>query len=153
MCLESVKAEIRSAVEKLKLPTSVFRELPDKEAEEIYWKALRFFVSEGEPRWWWEHFVACTCTDFPAGDGWRHIPEFVPDTSERVWFIVEDDSLSFYPVYKATPTAICEVIGECYAFEYYIVQREFQWLLCETHHNTMIAVGEVVEMKLRGLRA
>jgi uncharacterized protein DUF6756 len=147
--MSSVKDEIRSAIEKLNLPPLVFRELPDDEAENAYRTALRHFVPEGDPRWWWEHFTSQTAVDFPAGDGWQHIEEFVPDASERVWFVVEDDALPFYPVYAATPAAIRAIIAECYGFEYYIIQREFQWLLCETHHNRMIGVGAAVEERLR----
>jgi len=151
--MPSVKDEIRKALAKLKLSRRVFRELPDNEAEVVYRRALRHFVPEGEPRWWWEHFSSYAAVDFPAGDAWQHITEFVPDANEESWFIVEDDSLPFYPVYGATPSAIHAVIAECYSFEYYIVQRELQWLLCETHHNRMIGVGTVVEQKLRNYLA
>lgn len=147
--MPSVKDEIRAASERLGLSSDVFRELPDDEAERIYLSALRRFVPEGEPRWWWEHFSSGATIEFPAGDGWQRIPEFVPDAGEHVWFIVEDDSLRFFPVYDATPSAIRAVIAECYGFEYYIVQREFQWLLCETHHNRVIGVGEGIEKRLR----
>lgn len=147
--MSSVKDEIRAAIERLSLSPDVFRELPDNDAERIYRSALRRFVPEGEPRWWWEHFSSDVAVDFPAGDGWQHITEFIPDAQEHVWFIVEDDSLPFYPVYDATPFAIRGVIAECYGFEYYIVQREFQWLLCETHHNRMVGVGGAVEERLR----
>ena len=147
--MSSVKDEIRSAAEKLSLPRADFRKLPDSEAEVIYWKALRHFVREGEPRWWWEHFSSGIGVDFPAGDGWRHIPDLVPNSNEHVWFIVEDDLCPFYPVYDATADAICAVIAECYGFEYYIVHPQLDWLICETHHNRIVAVGKVVEEKLR----
>jgi hypothetical protein len=145
----SVKDEIHAAIDRQNLSSNVFRELADDAAESIYRSALRRFVPEGEPRWWWEHFTSDATVDFPGGDGWQHIPELVPDANEHVWFIVEDDSLPFYPVYDATPSAIGAVIADCYGFEYYIVQREFQWLLCETHHNRMIGVGDAVEKRLR----
>ena len=147
--MSSVKDEIHAALRKLGLSAQIFRELPDCEGESAYRKALRHFVPVGEPRWWWEHFISSVSVDFPAGNGWEHITEFVPDASEHVWFIVEDDSLAFYPVYDATPTALRAVIAECYGFEYYIVQRELQWLLCETHHNRMVGVGRVIEERLR----
>jgi hypothetical protein len=147
--MPSVKNEIRAAVEKLHLLPDSFRELPDSEGEGVYRGALRHFVREGEPRWWWEHFSSSASLDFAAGDGWQHIPELVPDASEHVWFIVEDDSLPFYPVYDAIPRAISAVIGECYGFEYYIVQRDLEWLLCENHHNRMIGVGKNVEERFR----
>ena len=147
--MPSVKDEIRAAIESLRLSSNDFKELLDEDAEPIYHQALRRFVPKGEPRWWWEHFASKAAVDFPAGDGWQHITEFVPDASKHVWFIVEDDSLPFYPVYDATPSAIRAVIAECYGFEYYIIEREFEWLLCETHHNRMVGVGEAVEERLR----
>ncbi len=147
--MSSVKNEIRAAVERLHLSPEAFRELPDNEGERIYREALRRFVHEGEPRWWWEHFSSSASVNFEAGDGWRHIPELVPDPSEHVWFIVEDDSLAFYPVYDATPDAISAIVAECYGFEYYIVQRGYEWLLCENHHNRVIGVGQKVEERLR----
>jgi hypothetical protein len=151
--MASVKDEIRAAVERLNLSADIFKELPNDEGEVIYRRALRRFVPEGEPRWWWEHFSSGTGVDFPAGDGWQHISEFVPDPGEHVWFIVEDDSLPFYPVYDAKASAIPAVIAECYGFEYYIIPRDFRWLLCETHHNRMIGVGEILEDKLRAYGA
>jgi len=147
--MPSVKNEISAALEKLNLSPQIFRELSDDDAESVYRRALRHFVPEGEPRWWWEHFSSCAAVDFPAGNGWQHLLEFVPDAREHVWFIVEDDSRPFYPVYEAPPSAIRAVIAECSGFEYYVVQREFQWLLCETHHNRMIGIGKAVEERLR----
>lgn len=145
----SAIAEIQKAIETLNLPPLAFRHLPCDEGERIYRGALRHFVGEGEPRWWWKHFATSASVNFASGDGWRHIPNLVPDANESVWFIAEDDSLPFYPVFEATPTAISAVIGACYGFEYYIVQKSFEWLLCENHHDRMIGVGKVVEKRLR----
>ncbi len=64
---------------------------------------------------------------------------------------MEDDQLPFYPVYEGTPEAIQAVIGECYGFEYYLVAKDLSWLICETHHDDMIAIGTEVEEHLRQL--
>src|SRR5207253_9923344 len=56
--------------------------------------------------WWWENFASDARVHFPGSDGWRHILEFIPNPEDHVWFIVEDDSLPFYPVYDANPSAL-----------------------------------------------
>jgi hypothetical protein len=147
--MSALKTQIRNAIEALALSPSVFKEIPDDKAEPIYRTALRHFVPKGEPQWWWEHFASATAADFPNGTTWKHLTELVPNPSELVWFIVADTSLPFYPVYEGTTAAIREVIAECSGFEYYIVHPELNWLLCENHHNKLIAVGAPVEERLR----
>ena len=61
---------------------------------------------------------------------------------------VEDDQLPFYPVYDSTPQAAQAVIGECYAFEYYLIAKDLSWLLCENHHDTLIGVGDEVRRRM-----
>ena len=113
-------------------------------------EVLEHFVASGDRRWWWEDFreesVSCR---FPDNDSWRHLPELVPDPEERVWFIVEDNTSAFYPVYEANSYAVRDVISECYAFEYYLADKQKKWLLCETHHSVVYAVGSEVQERLR----
>ena len=52
-----------------------------------------------------------------------------------------DVDLPFFPVYDATPATIQRVIGQCYAFEYYLISKDLGWLWAENHHDTMFAVG------------
>jgi hypothetical protein len=46
-------------------------------------------------------------------------------------------------VYDATPAVVQQIIGECYGFEYYLIAKNLSWLLCENHHDMVIAVGGV----------
>jgi hypothetical protein len=147
--ITSVKDEIRTAIEKLRLPPSVFRELQDTEAEIIFHNALRHFVPKGKPRWWWEHFASDTGVQFLNGDGWRYIPDMVPDPNEQMWFIAEDSQLPFFPVYETTPALVPSVIAECHGFEFYMIQKDFEWLLCRNHHDFIVGVGHFVEEKLK----
>lgn len=52
-------------------------------------------------------------------------------------------------IYETTPAVAQAVIGECYAFEYYVVARDLGWLVCENHHDVVIAGGAPVEERLR----
>ncbi len=147
--METVIDEINAVVKTLGLGTDAFRQLPPVENERIYFAALHHFVSSGDRRWWWEDFrVPSTSVVFEAGDGWKYIPEIAPAPDELVWFIAEEDQLPHYPVFETTPRIASKIVGECYGFEFYLIAKNFNWLLCETHHNRVWAVGAKVEQRL-----
>ncbi|MBK8734666.1 MAG: hypothetical protein IPL98_01815 [Saprospiraceae bacterium] len=54
----------------------------------------------------------------------------------------KDDNEPFYPIYDGNPNVIKDIIGECFGFEYYIIDKNKEWLLVENHHNRLIAIGE-----------
>lgn len=141
--------EIQKAAQTLGLSSEGFRRLPAEDAKHVYSSALRHFVPKGHPYWWWEHFPTSTSVHFVDGDGWRHLIELVPDSNERVWFIAEDFVPPEYSVWEASICDIQAVVGECYPFEYYVIQQQFRWLVCENHHDVVIAVGAEVEDRLR----
>ena len=147
--METVVHEIRRASATLQLPPTAIRELPDAESREVYAAALNRFVSTGDRRWWWEAFrEPGTSRIFEGAQGWKYIPRILPDPTELVWFIAEDDQLPQYPVFETTPEFASAIIGECYGFEYYLIAKDLNWLVCETHHNALWAVGTPVEQRL-----
>jgi hypothetical protein len=50
-------------------------------------------------------------------------------------------------VYESRAEIIGFVVGECFAFEYYIIDKEKEWLLCENHYNLLIGIGEGLRVK------
>ena len=85
--------------------------------------------------------------------GFKRICSLVPNSREIVWFMVEENQLPFFPIYEACPEDIQNVIGECYGFEYYIIPKFKNWLLCENHHNRMIGIGEKIVKRLKSYSA
>ena len=59
------------------------------------------------------------------------------DSSTDYWFIATEDD-SKYWIAEATGGAIIRVIEEMYGFEYYVVDRGMNWILCENHHSVFI---------------
>lgn len=144
-----VTDEIAKALESLSLFERDFRRLPDPEAKTLYVELLDTFVDGGDRRWWWEALKQeQTSIQFDDNKGFERIPLLVPDSRESVWFIAEEAQMPFYPIYEATPETITKVLGECYAFEYYIVPKSKEWLLCENHHGYVIGVGNAVKERL-----
>lgn len=140
--METIKEEIQQAAILLGLSSQDLREVPEEEARKIYNKAISKFVTGGERRWWWEAFSKKSESIKSKDDkGFQKITQIVPDPEEHIWFIAEENHLDFYPVYEASPKAIQQVVGECYGFEYYLISKDFNWLLCEDHHGYFHGIG------------
>ena len=125
--------------------------MPFSDAKKIYLEALRHFTnSTGNPTWWWEYFRKELPKASRSGDeeAWKQIVSVVPDPDVKAWFIPEDDENL---VYLACPRVIQKIIGNSSPFEYYIVDNQFKWLLCETHHDDFIGVGEPVAANIAKL--
>ncbi|HYL98211.1 MAG TPA: DUF6756 family protein [Blastocatellia bacterium] len=151
--MESVNSEIERVIQDLGLSENEIRPLRECEGFEVYSAIVKHFVASGERRQWWEDFRApATRVTFDDGRGWENIVRIVP-TGEKVWLIAEDDERPSYPVYEAFPECAERLIEECSCFEYYLVAKDLSWLLCETHHNVMFAIGAEVEENLRRLRS
>lgn len=146
------QAEIHAAAATLALSPSQFRRLPDQEAELIYRRCLKEFVTSSfEPRWWWEHLrepQAGIQTDGGVAS-FTLVSQLVPNPDACCYFIAEDDLAPFYPVYLSTPRLSRAVVGECFGFEYYLVAPDFSWLIGENHHDCVFGVGEPIVSALR----
>ncbi len=150
--INDVRDEIQDAIQRLGLIDSDIKLLMDEEGIKIFNNALAHFVLSEDRRWWWEGFrFPSTAVRFTGQAGFTCIEKIVPNKKVKVWFIAEDDQLPFYPVYEATPEAVQSEIGECYGFEYYLIAKDFGWLLCENHHDNVIAIGMEVERNLSQL--
>jgi hypothetical protein len=140
----SIREEIDDARRRLGLSTDQFAEVEDGQARELTAAFLSRFTGGEDVRWWWERFTPPVASArFSDGKGFTRISVVVPDANERVWFVAEDAELPYFPIYETTPALAQQVIGECYGFEYYIIAKDLSWLLCENHHDRLIAVGAV----------
>ena len=145
-----VTDEIENALKELSIPSDRFNLLEDADGQLVFEDLLANFVDGGDRKWWWEAFSQSDYSvDFADGQGFRAIGGLLSNIAESVWFVVEEDQLQYYPVYDAYPDDIQSVIGECYRFEYYIVPKNKEWLLCENHHNRMIGVGNSFIEKMK----
>jgi hypothetical protein len=144
-----VTDEIDNAIKALHINKQEFRRIPGNEASVLYYELLEAFVDGKDRQWWWENFSRYSeSINIDDNLGFEKISHIVPDNKELVWFMVEENKLPFYPIYEATPEAIQQIIGECYFFEYYIIPKTKEWLLCENHHNYLIGIGQIIIDKL-----
>jgi hypothetical protein len=115
----------------------------------LFERALETFTSGEDLRWWWERLPDSTVfRSFPEDDGFRHILKVVPDPDEPVLFVVEDDNEPYFPFLEGTPKAVQAIIGDSFAFEYYLIHPSFSWLVGENHHSALFAFGSPVAERL-----
>ena len=148
----TVKDEIKEATQTLGLSEEQFAPVPENESMKLYQRLRNRFCSFPDAYWWWESFKAeHSSLHFENGKGFLKLTEICPDPAESVWFVAESSTLPSFPVYEGTVEAIQRVIGECHAFEYYLVNKECSWLVCENHHDVVFAVGSPVKERLEQL--
>ncbi len=146
--MSQVLHEVENAISLLGLSKDV-RLLKD-EGGPLYDSLVTHFVDGGDRRWWWEAFSSPSeSITYDDGKGFEKLSQLVPDPEEVIWFVVEDDDLPNYPIFEASTENVVKIIGECFAFEYYLVPRDKSWLLCENHHNRIIGVGKQVASSIQ----
>lgn len=85
--------------------------------------------------WLWEAFrdpITSEQSDDPLQWLRNHL-----DSSADYWFIATEEDGKYW-IADATGGAIIRVIEEMYGFEYYVVDRGMNWILCENHHSVFI---------------
>ena len=145
--LGEINTEIFNAIKILSLTENDIKLIDPEESELIYKDCLQHFVKSGDRRWWWEDFKQPYFV-FPKFElPFNHLNEILPDVTEEVWLMVEDVFESFYPIYDVKPQLIQNIIAECIGFEYYIIQKDKEWLICETHCNDLLGIGDKLRNK------
>jgi hypothetical protein len=142
-----VTEEIVNAIGTLNLDGSDIQLLDKAEGRKIFDDLLTHFVNSGDRRWWWEDFTQKSFSFSDYERPFEVLNEIIPETKEKVWLMVEDDQEDFYPIYEVRPQIVQQIIGECFGFEYYIISKNKDWLICENHHNRLIGIGDKLRTK------
>jgi hypothetical protein len=105
--------------------------------------------------WWWEALCEPVAHLHPP-DPVATLRSLI-SPNESVWFVAEAKSpskkLGNFWLYESTVEAVCSVLPEVPPFEYYVVSKKLEWLVCENHHGYVIASGEPVVSRLERMRA
>lgn len=144
--LPTLRDTLNEASKGLALDAKRFRLLGPHEYELVLRAVTKQFLVVGEKGvayyHWWENFKGNTAS-FCASNAYKLLPKLLPH-NQPLWFIAEDSSKknACFWVYEADAEAIVQVLAESHQFEYYIVSKKRDWLLCENHHDVLVAVGE-----------
>lgn len=137
-----VSQEISNAIKNLNFTDKEISLLDFNSGKKLYSELLDFWVSSGDRRWWWEDFKKESFDFVDYEKPFEKLHEIIPDLKKKVWLMVEDDQEEYYPIYDCEPSIIGQIIGECFGFEYYVIDKNMDWLICENHHNRLIGLGQ-----------
>ena len=101
-------------------------------------------------RWLWDNLIPPT-TSLHVKDGPERILKLMGGNS-RVWFVAEDwcntkEEGNLW-AFEGDLDAVVRVLGELHAFEYAVIDRKLEWLICENHHDVLIGAGESAMSRL-----
>jgi hypothetical protein len=93
--------------------------------------------------WWWEALREPVA--FAQPEDSLAVLRLLVSPAQPVWFVAEADGPkkngNFW-LYESTIEPICAVLQQLPPFEYYVVSKKCDWLICENHHGYLIANGE-----------
>lgn len=142
-----VSKEISIAIKTLNYSEEQIKLLDFGSGKKLYYELLEWFVKSGDRRWWWEDFKQESFDFLEYDKPFEQLIDFIPDLEKNVWLMIEDDQEDFYPIYDCQPLIIGNLIEECFGFEYYVISKSKNWLICENHHNRLIGIGQKLKDK------
>jgi hypothetical protein len=137
--------EISNAIEQLGFSASEFVKSEREKATEIVRVAKSRFVADN-PRVWWLGFrQPYDSQSYGALDDWeRRLKSLIPRGVTHCWLIAECNH-NDHPVYQVSVAVVASVLKECSFFEYYLVDSDFEWIIADTDHNSLIVARHIDE--------
>lgn len=151
MELESYEDTISQAKASLNIEDTEFSQLSTTLAEIIIRKIEDKFMDGHHWVWWWEHLQH---VDFAAihrnDEGYLWLHQILPEPEEQVWFIVEPfGEERQFSVYQSLAKHIQPILEESICFEYYVAEKNLNWLMGENHHGCFFFVGDQVASRIQ----
>lgn len=141
-----LRTEIRETCESLDIPSTYFSEVGIHEWQPIENKIWSVFTLRPNSGWKWNS-LKVPYFSFKHHEGYKYLTQLTGD-EERAWFIVEDhigEKTKFW-LYEGNMKALQMVLSEIYSgSEFYIVSKNYDWMLCYNHHDFMIGTGKMMQ--------
>lgn len=155
---QDIRTTLQEAARALGLPPKDFELVSPYRYRPILVEIVDRFTRLGARRglpalWWWEHFREPTF-GIQHRQAYELLPRLVRE-DEKVWFVAENwggrkKDGNFW-LFEGRLGAIVAILAEAHAFEYYVVSRKLDWLLCENHHDVLIGTGEAIVKKMEAV--
>ena len=139
-------SEIESAIKTLGLSDKQISMLPEEQGRKILATVKEAFLDGKNPMFWWEQYRDAEVWQ-PAAPGFELLEDLCPEA--EVYLVPQGEDEEH--VYISSPGTVSEVLRECAAFEYTVIGKALDWLVTETHHDTIVVVGEKAKVKLRSI--
>jgi len=150
--MRNLRDDIQKAKKEISLNENLLKEVSHLEYEEILKKINSKFLTTNkydDKIWWWQSYkdLKSYAIHFKKGLAFEILDKLLPNKEIKYWFIASEENGKYW-LYESGIETIKTIIGEMYGFEYYIVDKKYNWILCENHHDILIALGKEIADKL-----
>jgi len=135
--------EIRDVTKKI----NGFIELNKDESIKATNMVAEKYIKNRTSTWWWEELTQKSITiEYGDSDGLSLLREIVGDDNASVKLFITDDEPEPWPIFQGSFEAVIDTISGQRFFEYFITAHDFSWLVFDTHHNSLIVLGDLLEI-------
>lgn len=103
---------------------------------------LRYLKSPVSSWWWTSLKVPSGILEYGDRDGLAVLMSILPERNELV-LVVTNESARPSGAVRGTAVQLHNVIADCPFFEFAIVPANLEWIVFDTHHNTLIGAGRL----------
>jgi hypothetical protein len=144
------------AVRELALSSESFRQVSPSQWEPVLKTIFERFAntSDTDVAWLWQH-LKNDGVSFQNQNGLNYIGSLFEPNS-KIWVVFEDwdrtKKNGNYWLFEGNYGTAVDVLNNMHGIEYYIVDRKFNWMIMENHHDVLMAVGEPAESRILELK-
>jgi hypothetical protein len=133
VCMGHIRDEVLRAAQTVGATVS---EIPRDEADRIREQVTQRFAGGVTASLLWEHLQERVSNR--DANAWRWVGDYVKDAKAIMFFDKEDERAMFE--FRNGPEVV-STLGESYHFEFYLTNRQVDYLICFNHHDYLIAGG------------
>lgn len=121
------------------------KELDEQSAIKLTENVGELFVGNINSTWWWESLAKKYHTIvYGDADGLKVLEKLLLN-NQQVFLFVTDDEPKPWCVFEGDIKDILYILSEERFFEYFLVSINLDWVIFDTHHNSLVVTGILVE--------
>ena len=145
-----IDQELIEDIHRASVGLATFHELNLVDSENIIAKISKKYISDTSKVWWWESLESDSFTiEYGEEDGLKILENLISN-DQTVFLFVTDDEPEPWNIFKGDFSEVLNVLKEQRFFEYFIVSEEIEWIVFDTHHNSLVIAGILIE-KTKGI--
>lgn len=134
---------LRSAINAILDGIPEARLIETEEAETLRNRVAQRFGLPAAGHWWWEHLPSpVKSVGYGGRDGLEVILGALPAKTKEVFLFLTGDDAPPWECVQGTPDSTIRLLRELPFMEFFFVDESLEWILFDTHHNSVIGLGD-----------
>lgn len=144
MGMRMIDQELIEDIRHTFLELTTLHELDPEEVESLAEKIANKFIIDRSKIWWWESLTSNSFViEYGEEDGLKILENLISN-DQPVFLFVTDDEPEPWNVFIGNFGCILDVLKNQRFFEYFIVSEEIEWVVFDTHHNSLFIAGTLL---------